>query len=51
MLEDGTEISSKFDGIHYIPFSAGNIPETFADGLGMIRRASAAPLLFKGDRA
>ncbi|QYF74753.1 TIR domain-containing protein [Cryobacterium sp. PAMC25264] len=38
LLEDGTANFSNLDGIQYIPFSAGNIRETFGDVLGTIRR-------------
>jgi predicted nucleotide-binding protein len=38
LLENGTTNFSNLDGIQYVPFSPGNIRETFGDVLGAIRR-------------
>lgn len=38
LLENGVEGFSNMHGIHYIPFSKGNIKETFGDVLATIRR-------------
>jgi hypothetical protein len=40
LLEEGVEGLSNLDGVQYIPFSKGNIRETFGDVLATIRRES-----------
>ncbi|MFI2753628.1 TIR domain-containing protein [Cellulomonas sp. P22] len=38
LLEDGVESFSNIDGVQYIPFSKGNIRETFGDVVATIKR-------------